>query len=192
MSRHPALGAFVLLTLLLACLAAGSAAVASALLPDPGPPDAWETYRFARGRFSVRLPDLPSVATDSRWTPVGRIHQARYSLTLDDARVVLEHHDLPRVAVLMFPQASILNRARNSLVSDVGGEVLASSDAPRDGRATREVTYTVPGDEGLVERALIQLVDTRLYVLVVTLPRARSGDPRITQLFGSFEVWPSP
>jgi hypothetical protein len=165
---------------------------ATALHPEkPGSDaaDAWEIYRSSGGRFSVLLPDTPVVSHDSRWTPFGRIEQARYTLNSGGATIALEHHDLPRIATLVLAADTILNRARDSIVADVGGEILESREGVRNGHPVREVSYSVPGDEGLVERALLQLVESRLYVVVVTSPRASIADPAFARLFGSFEVW---
>jgi len=164
----------------------------AAALPEsvPGAPDlpAWRVFDSPEGRFRVSAPVEPELTTSSQSTFLGPIHQARYSFDLGEGQVVVEHHDLPRLATLLLPAGAILGRAQSSLLEDVGGRLLESREVSQQGYPAREVSYDVPGPPSVRERTLLILAGNRLYLVVASWPPRNDFALSISQLLRSFEL----
>lgn len=141
------------------------------------------------GRFSAFFPAEPVVSTVVRRTFLGAVVGTRYAVEMGDTTVALELHDLPRMATFLMTTSAILGRARDRLVEDVGGRVVAARDALHGGFPAREVTYELE-QPARVGKALLVLVERRLYIALANWPGASATHPAAERLFGSFEVWP--
>jgi hypothetical protein len=140
------------------------------------------------GRFSASFPAEPVVSTATRRTFLGAVVATRYAVETGDITVAVELHDLPRMARFLLPADAILGRARDRLVEDVGGRVVAAADALRGGFPARQVTYELERPVR-VEEALLVLVERRLYIVLATWPSGSAVPPAAQRLFESFEVW---
>jgi hypothetical protein len=161
-------------------------------LPEsvPGTPElpAWRVFDSPEGRFRVTVPGAPALTTSSQATFLGPIHQARYAFQLAEGQVVVEHHDLPRIATLLLPSGAILGRAQSSLLEDVGGRLLESREVSQQGYPAREISYDVAGPPSLRERALLILAGNRLYLVIATWSPTDDFALPLARLLRSFEL----
>src|SRR5258705_6871073 len=148
----------------------------------------WPVFAPDGARFSVELPGSPAVERDVHWTPVGSVRMTKYWLRAGDVLLAVELHDIPAVASSLISDQRILDQARDSLLSDVGGTLLESRALENSGAPAREFVYRLPGRAQLAERVLAVLVDTRLY-LVTGMARAPDSDPEVARFFASFRWW---
>jgi hypothetical protein len=88
---------------------------------------------------------------------------------------------------LLLTSDAILDRARAGFLEDVGGRVIDSRSTTRSGFPAREIHYTRPDPSSPEERALMVLVERRLYIVIATEP----GPPEASaaRILRSFEVW---
>ena len=135
------------------------------------------------------MPKKPVVSTATRRTFLGPVVGTKYAVDVGDTTVAVELHDLPRMARFLLPANAILGRARDRLVEDTGGRVVAARDALRGGFPARQVTYELERP-ARVEEALLVLVERRLYIALATWPSGSAIPPAAQRLFESFEVWP--
>jgi hypothetical protein len=159
---------------------------------DPGrsrpPPPDWAAYRSQAGRFSVRLPEPPSEQTSARFTLGGRVHSAVYRVHLARAELRVEHHDMPRAALWLFSPDWMLDRALDDFLADEEGSDILAEAATRQGYPARELSYrTVDDGEPREGRALLVLVDRRLYVLA-SLRSPAISEAWLEPFFRSFQV----
>lgn len=141
------------------------------------------------GRFSVHVPAEPVVSAKTWQTLLGAVVETRYAVEIGDTSVAVELYDLPRLAAFLLPASAILGRARDRLVEGTGGRVVATRDAPHRGFPAREVTYEIAEQPIRVEKALLVLVEHRLYIALATCPRALAAHPAAERLFETFDVW---
>jgi len=176
-----------LLATLPALLLCGASALPEAV---PGTPDlpAWPVFDSPEGRFRVSAPGAPVLTTSTQATFLGPIHQARYAFELAEGQVVVEHHDLPRIATLLLPAGAILGRAQSSLLEDVGGRLLESREVSQQGHPAREIHYEISGPPSLRERALLILVGNRLYLVIATWSPVDDFALPLARLLRSFEL----
>ncbi len=169
-----------------------SAAPARALeAAEPAAPASREiVFSPPEGRFRVVFPAEPVVSTASRRTFLGAVVETRYAVEIGDTSVAVELHDLPPLARLLLPAGAILGRARDRLVEGAGRRAVAARDAPHLGFPAREVTYDLSEQPARVEKALLVLVGSRLYIALATWPRASAIHSAAERLFETFEVWP--
>jgi hypothetical protein len=134
------------------------------------------------------MPGEPALERHARLTPVGYVYQDKYWLREGDVLLAVEMHDLPAVAAALLSDDSILDQAREGLLSDVKGTLLEGRDLVFQGAPAREFIYRLPGKARLAERVLAVLVGSRLY-LVTGMARAPAADPDVARFFTSFRVW---
>lgn len=156
--------------------------------PPPHSPQ-WRSFRSPESRFSVSVPSAPEVTTKTHPTIVGPVRETRYAAGFGETVVAIELHELPRIAVFLLPTGAILDRAREELVKATGGRVIASRDATHRGHSARELTYEIPQQPILKERALLVLVEHRLYIAFATWPEGSQAGPAAARVFESFEIW---
>ena len=167
------------------------AAPARALEPAERVPLASREIVFSPpgGRFSVRVPAEPVVSAKTRQTLFGAVVETRYAVEIADTSLAVELYELPRIAAFLLPASAILGRARARLLEGTGGRAVATRDAPHRGFPAREVAYEIPEQPIRVEKALLVLVEHRLYIALATWPRALAAHPAAERLFETFEVW---
>lgn len=148
----------------------------------------WTAFAPDGGRFAVDLPGAPAVEGDSHWTPVGSIAMTKYWLRAGDALLAVEVHDIPAVAAALVSDDRILDEARDSLIRDMRGTLIAGRALAFSGAPARDFRYRLPGKAQLEERVLAVLLDNRLY-LVTGMARAPGSDPEVARFFASFRFW---
>lgn len=147
------------------------------------------TVESAEGRFRAQLPEpLPAPERRSRPTLLGAVHEVHYVMPWSGGRVSVEFYDIPRLATLLFPTGLVLDQAADGVVEDMEGREFERVSLERQGHPARLVTYALPGSPGAVERALIVLAESRLYVVVVTSPPGAGLDPKLMGIVDSFEL----
>lgn len=143
------------------------------------------------GRFRAFLPEpLPEPERRSRATLLGPVHEVHYVLPRDDGRVSVEFYDIPRLAALIVPSSLLLGQAADGLVEDMQARELDRALQERQGYPACLVRYALPGQGGGVERALIVLAESRLYLVVVTSPPGTDLGPELERVVDSFEILP--
>ena len=177
--------------------AAGRAALLCALLSligvaagaEPGAGGAWEPYRSEAGRFAVDLPGVPVLSRASHRTLAGRIESAEYLLDAGPLELRVEHHDVPALAGFFVSDRGLLERAERDLVEGEEARTLEAADSRRGGFPAREVRYRLDPADGREGRALLVLVEGRLYVVAALHPPGAAAEPDLARFFGSLEVW---
>ena len=149
----------------------------------------WSEFAPENGRFSVQLPGAPAREQHARLTPVGYVYQDKYWLREGDVLIAVEMHDLPAVASALLSDDSILDQAREGLLSDVNGTLIEGRSLVFQGAPAREFIYRLPGRARLAERVLAVLVGRRLYI-VTGMARAPDTDADVARFFASFRCWP--
>jgi hypothetical protein len=134
------------------------------------------------------MPGAPARERQARLTPVGYVYQDKYWLRENDVLLAVEMHDLPAVASVLLSDDSILDQAREGLLSDVRGTLLEGRSLVFQGAPAREFVYRLPGKARLEERVLAVLIGRRLY-LVTGMARAPANDPDVARFFASFRCW---
>ena len=178
---------WALLVSLPALFLCGASALPESLPATPELP-AWQRFDSPEGDFRVTAPRAPALTTSTQSTFLGPIQQARYAFDLAEGKVVVEHHDLPRLATLLLPARVILRRAQSSLLKDVGGRLLESREVSQQGHPAREISYDVAGPPLLRERALLILAGNRLYLVIATWNPTDDFALPLAQLLRSFEL----
>ena len=148
----------------------------------------WTAFAPDGARFAVELPGAPAVERDAHWTPVGSVRMTKYWLRAGDTLLAVELHEIPSVASALISDQRILDQARDSLLSDVGGTLLSGRELEFQGAPARDFVYRLPGRAQLAERVLAVLVENRLY-LVTGMARAPDSDPEVARFFTSFRWW---
>jgi hypothetical protein len=144
----------------------------------------------SEGRFRAALPSrLPRPERRSRPTLLGTVHEVHYVLAWGEGRVSLEFYDLPRLATLIVPAGLLLEQAADGVVADMRARELERISLERQAHPARLVTYVLPGEPGAVERALIVLAGSRLYMVVVTSPPGAGLEPELDRIVDSFEIF---
>ena len=149
----------------------------------------WREFAPEHGRFAVQMPGEPALERHARLTPVGYVYQDKYWLREGDVLLAVEVHDLPALARALLSDDSILDQAREGLLSDVKGTLLEGRALVFQGAPAREFIYRLPGKARLEERVLAVLIGRRLY-LVTGMARAPANDPDVARFFASFRCWP--
>ena len=167
------------------------AAMASGLEPPERAPLVSEEILFssAEGRFRVVLPAEPVVSESTRRTFLGTIAETRYLADAGDTHLAVEIYDLPPVAAILLPEGTILDRARDALVKGAGDRAVATRDASHQSFPAREVSYELSDRPARIGRALLVLVEPRLYIALASWPSASPPPPEVERLFESFEIW---
>lgn len=151
----------------------------------------WSNFSPPGGTFRVELPGAPERATRARLTPLGKVHETRYTLHADGADLSVETHDVPAVAVAVIPDGVILDRALEGVIDNQGATRIHARELTVQGAPAREFSYRLParaGEPERVERALSVLVGTRLYLLTGTTVDP-APHPAVSRFFASFRFW---
>jgi hypothetical protein len=152
-------------------------------------PSGWRTFKSPEGRFSAPFPSEPVATTSTHRTLLGPIHGALYAADLGDLRVSVELHDLPRLAAFLLSTDTILERARKGLLEGVGGRAIDERSVVHRGYPARETRYALTDPPSAIERALLVLVENRLYIAIATWSEPAPSDAPLARFFESFEVW---
>jgi hypothetical protein len=175
-------------TLLLLAASAGAVVlVPDARGPERAGPPPWREYRSVPGRFRVLLPEAPRVSRSRYPTLAGALQQVRYASEVGDARVQVEHHDLPRLMPAILAR-SILSRAADGLVEKESARELEREELEWQGHPGVSLRYAIPDPDHRIKRSLLVLVGRRLYIVFATWPADAPPRPELAQLFNSFEI----
>jgi len=155
--------------------------------PAAADPETWRPFSPPGGGFRIELPGEPVRESEDRFTPGGSVRETKWWLAVPGAELSVETHDLPALATWMMSADALLDRARDGVIADDGGEALASSDVLVQGAPARSFTWRYPGELVRLERGLTVLVGSRLYLLTGTGPDPASH-PAVARFFDSFRL----
>ncbi len=147
--------------------------------------ESWVRFASPDGTFSIEMPGEPRHESDDRFTPVGSVVETKYWLAVDYTELSVETHDIPTLAAAMMSDAMLLDQAREGVIDNEGGTVIATRDLEFEGAPARAFTYRYPGEPVRVERVLTVLVGSRIYLLTGTGPDPEAH-PGVTRFFDSF------
>lgn len=176
-----------------AALAAWGGASAAGLAPSaPGPEAAghWSVFESEAGRFRVELPGEPRLERSERSTLLGAVTAEKYILRLGEVVVVVETHDIPRLAARIVPTRVILDQTRSGVLEDMRARMVTSSEITLQGYPARDFTYRVASRPPQLERAIVVLVGSRIYLVTGLAPESPGERPDLARFFGSFRFWP--
>jgi hypothetical protein len=163
--------------------------VAALLLGVPAAADEsdWRLFSPPGGGFHIEMPGVPRRESQEHLTPGGSVRETSWWLAVDGAELAVETHDLPALATLLMSEASLLDRARDGVVENDGGELLSSESVVLQGAPARVFTWRYPGEPVRLERGLTLLVGERIYLLTGT-GADPAAHPAVTRFFDSFRL----
>ena len=148
----------------------------------------WFEFRSAEGHFQVELPLNPTLHRESTSTLMGDVAETHHRLEFGGARIGVEVHQLPGMAASLVPSSLILDRTRAGVIADMDGREVEGREITHQGFPARDFTYAVAEPKGF-ERALVVLVDSRVYVMTGLTPENPAEHPVVNRVFRSFIVW---
>ena len=165
--------------------------------PDPADPAHWETIDSGSGRFSVAMPRPPTASVEALETAAGTVELHALRSDTDTEAYSISYVDFPAAPRVEIDSGTLLEGAREGLVTSVAGELLREVRIELDGHAGLEVEYAVGDagrdtgrDAGLFGRGRLLLVEGRLYQLVVVTRDLAAARGRIDHYLDSFVLAP--
>lgn len=149
------------------------------------------TYTSTEGRYSVSLPQTPTLSTKISTASSGENLLQYRAISMDgNGGFLVAYFDYERDMTFS------LNRARDSIVASLHATVLEENQISLGGSAGKQLKFLAKADTGeFVDRARIYDVRRRIYVLQCILPKAADspeGIDRCEKFFDSFKVQSGP
>jgi len=158
------------------------------------PPDAWRTFERPEAGFAVDLPGEPVHGTEQNESEAGPVEARAWTVETPLVALRVEHHDLPRLVVMVLTDRRLLGMSATRLLEDRKGTLQESEDWSLDGHPGLRLRYTRADRGDAVEEARLVLVERRLFIAFarVTAPEAddRSARAAVQRFFESWSVWP--
>jgi hypothetical protein len=127
-------------------------------------------------------------ASSSRATLAGRVRTQEWRVEADGVELRVERHELPALASWLLPARALLERAQRDLVADEGGTLLRARESVFAGHAARELHYRVSAQGGRSGRALLVLVDARLWLVAALYTAEPAAAQQVERFFASFAL----
>jgi hypothetical protein len=147
----------------------------------------WKEFSSSEGRFSVLMPGTPSEKTSKVNTEVGPVDMFSFRVTQEDSGYDVNYNDYPDAVVEASDAGSMLDGARDGIVSSLQGKLLTEFIISLDGYPGRDIRVEGPDGEHTV-RTRLYLVDNRLYQLTVVTPKEDSFSKDVAKFLDSFEL----
>lgn len=167
------------LVLLLATLASGFAHAAE-----------WVKYTSAEGRYSVLMPQQPSLKSQEATAATGETFTQYMAQTSDaDSYYMLSYFDYTT------NMAFSLDKGRDGMVTAVNGTLLSEQAITLGGQPGRDIKVSATNSGiALIIRARIYNIGTRVYVLQHMFTKATdttANAAKTTKFFDSFKLTPA-
>ncbi|MFQ5697766.1 MAG: hypothetical protein ACE5IL_05705 [Myxococcota bacterium] len=182
----------------LAWVASAGAPASVALAGDPAqtpraalqrldPQPLWREVRPEVAAFQVGFPGDPSYTQQVHSTWVGSIVEQRWAVERSDLHLEVLRYELPFLSTFVLSDASLVRRARDSLLEDRGGRKLAWEPARISERSGWTLRFEVPGPESRTEEARFLLAGRTLYILDAA-PEGDGPGTLAKRFFSSFRL----
>ncbi|HSP63603.1 MAG TPA: hypothetical protein VLQ90_11520 [Pyrinomonadaceae bacterium] len=152
----------------------------------------WIKYTSAEGRYSVSLPQPPTLSTKISTASSGENLLQYRAISMDgNGGFLVAYYDYERDMTFS------LKKARDSIVANLHATVLEESQISLGGSAGKQLKFLAKVDPGgeFVDRARMYDVRRRIYILQCILPKAADGPEGIygcEKFFDSFKVQSGP
>jgi hypothetical protein len=149
---------------------------------------AWITYASAEGRYSVSMPQPPTLSTKISTAESGENLLQYRAISMDgNAGFLVAYYDYERDMTFS------LKKARDSIVASLHATVLEENQISLGGSAGKQLKFLAKVDPGgeFVDRVRLYDVHRRIYILQCILPKAADspeGINRCEKFFDSFKV----
>lgn len=182
-----------------------TAEIGAGSLPDvaappeapPAPPAAafaWRSFERPDAGFSVDLPGEPTHVTEQSDSEAGPVEARAWTVETPGLALRVEHHDLPRLAVMLLTRHRLLTTSATRLVEDRRGDEVQREDWSLDGYPGLRVLYTRSDHGGAREEARLVLVERRLFIAIARVgagsAEAAAAEAAVRRFFESWSVWP--
>ncbi len=161
-----------------------SAEVEKLLNPDP---PVWSEFRSDEGRFSVLMPEKPSLQKTTNETPQGRFEQHVFLVTHMPFVCMVAYADLPRKLLVSNNADGLFDLIRDQFIQQAGGKLATENSLSLDGHPGRDIKVHLFHGE---LRLRLFLVGDRLYQVALTTLE-KSEEEALNKFFGSFKLIPT-
>lgn len=151
----------------------------------------WRVFRSEAGGFAVEMPGEPSASQTVDKSLLGEVTAHLFTVALPSEEFTAEYSDLPHLALALGGPSTILKKAKQALLEDVGGEEVAFRLMKDSKNARAELSYvgSQKANPGVTGFARFYLRGERLYVLHIVLSNGQRIDPeRVIRFLGSFAL----
>ena len=135
--------------------------------------------------FSVLLPSEPKKVVNHMNTNAGVIDMVSYQIGACDIFYAVAICDYPKEVIANSEPSTMLDSARNGAVSHMYGHLESEEIIEQNGFPGREFRIEAKG--GIVVRARIYLVKSRLYQVMVSTTSEHIFDAQVSQCINSFK-----
>jgi hypothetical protein len=141
--------------------------------------------------FSILLPGHPSLLVKRNQTLVGQVTESKYLVEMDRGHVSVETHVLPKIAMMLAPARTVLDRTKEQILKTHSAEEISYTDLADQPYRTTRLVYQPEGSDRVSEEVRMILSKNRIYLLTAALPNSEAGRELASRFFDSFRIAPS-
>jgi hypothetical protein len=141
--------------------------------------------------FSILLPGEPSLLVKRNRTIVGQVTESKYLVEMDRGHVSVETHVLPKIAMLLAPPRTVLDRTKEQILKTHSAEEISYTDLADQRYQTTRLVYRPEGPGRALEEVRMILSKNRVYLLTAALPSGEAEREIASRFFDSFRIGPS-
>jgi hypothetical protein len=138
--------------------------------------------------FSILVPGNPSLLVKRNQTIVGQVTESKYLVEMERGHVSVETHVLPKIAMLLAPARTVLDRTKEQILKTHSAEQISYTDLPDQPYRTARLVYRPGGTGQAVEEVRMILSKNRLYLLTAALPSSEAAPQIAARFFDSFRI----
>lgn len=151
---------------------------------------AWKEFSSQAGGFSILLPGTPVEQVSTVNTAAGPFDFHLFSLdTFGEKGIAytVAYSDYPESIFKASTPETILNSARDGVLSKMQGELIRDQATAIDGHTGKELS--IRSDDGeFVIQARMFMVERRLYQIIVEAVKERAASRDVARCFESFKL----
>lgn len=152
---------------------------------DPG--EHWQKLEPDSATFQIELPGTPEYSQQVHSTWVGSIVEQRWALERPDVHLEVLRYELPFVPTLILSDASLIRRARDSLLEDRSARQLSWEPMQISDHPGWTLRFEGPDSGASTEEARFLLAGRALYILDAST-KASGGETPAARFFNSFRL----
>jgi hypothetical protein len=138
--------------------------------------------------FSILLPGAPSLLVKRNQTIVGQVTESKYLVEMDRGHVSVETHVLPKIAMLLAPARTVLDRTKDQILKTHSAEEISYTYLADQPYRTARLVYRPGGSGRAVAEVRMILSKNRLYLLTAALPSSEAAREIASRFFNSFRI----
>jgi len=138
--------------------------------------------------FSILLPGDPSLLVKRNQTIVGQVTEAKYLVEMGQGYVSVETHVLPRIAMLLASDRTVLDRTKEQILKTHSAEEISYRDLPDQPYRAARLVYRPGRSAQAAEEVRMILSKNRIYLLTVALPSGEVAREIASRFFDSFRI----